>query len=119
MVGHLGRDPEIKFTDKGSAVCNFSMATSVGYGENKKTDWHRIVAWDNERNKLATRCSERLAKGSLAFVRGRIQYREYETKDGTKKQATEIVAFDVQFMDKAPAQETTAEPRTPKQIEMF
>ena len=99
VCGNLGRDPEVKFTAGGQAVCNFSIATSEswtdkGTGEKKeKTEWHRIVVW----GKQAEHCGHYLKKGRQALVSGRLQTREWE-KDGHKNYTTEIVADRVVFL---------------------
>jgi single-strand DNA-binding protein len=100
IVGRLGNDPEVRYTPSGSAVANFSVATSDEWkdkntGEKKeRTEWHRIVAW----NKLGEICGEYLAKGRQVYVEGRLQTRTYEDKDGVKRYMTEIIATDVQFL---------------------
>ena len=98
VVGHLGKDPEVKFTTGGSAVCNFSIATTEKFkdksGANQeRTEWHRIVVW----GKLAEICGEYLKKGSQAYVEGILRTREWE-KDGIKRYSTEINATTVQFL---------------------
>ena len=100
LVGRLGHDPEIRYTQGGSAVCNFSLATSEKWqdksGEKQeRTEWHRIVVWGNQ----ADACSKYLHKGSLAFVEGTIQTREWEDKDGAKRATVEIKASNVRFLD--------------------
>jgi single-strand DNA-binding protein len=100
IVGHLGKDPEVRYTPSGSAVANFSVATSETWkdkttGEKKeRTEWHRIVAWD----KLGEICGEYLSKGRQVYVEGRLQTRSYDDKEGVKRYTTEIVATDVQFL---------------------
>jgi len=80
IVGHLGKDPEVRYTPSGSAVANFSVATSETWkdkttGEKKeRTEWHRIVAWD----KLGEICGEYLSKGRQVYVEGRLQTRSYD-----------------------------------------
>jgi len=102
IVGRLGRDPEIRYTPGGVAVANFSVATSEEWKDKEsnekkeRTEWHRIVAF----GKLGEICGEYLSKGKLVYVEGRIQTRSWEDKDGNKKYTTEIVASDVQFLDK-------------------
>lgn len=102
IVGRLGRDPEIRYTPGGVAVANFSVATSEEWKDKEsnekkeRTEWHRIVAFA----KLGEICGEYLSKGKLVYIEGRIQTRSWEDKDGTKKYTTEIVASDVQFLDK-------------------
>ncbi len=94
LVGRLGRDPETRYTGAGQAVCNFSLATDETYkdrnGERqKRTEWHKIVVW----GKQAEIAQQYLKKGSLVFVEGRIQSRQWDDKkDGTKRTSFEIVA---------------------------
>ena len=98
LVGRLGRDPEVRYTQDGSAVASFSIATSEEWkdkntGEKKeRTEWHRIVAW----RKLGEICGEYLSKGRQVYVEGKLQTRSWE-KDGVTRYSTEIVASDVQF----------------------
>jgi single-strand DNA-binding protein len=99
IVGHLGQDPEIRYMSDGSAVANFSVATSESWtdkntGEKKeRTEWHRIVAW----RKLGEICGKYLSKGKQVYVEGKLQTRSWE-QDGVKRYTTEIVASDVQFL---------------------
>jgi len=93
LVGNLGRDPETRYTGGGQAVANFSVATSETYkdknGERqKRTEWHKIVVW----GKLAEIAQQYLKKGSLIFIEGRIQSREWQDKEGQKRTSFEIVA---------------------------
>jgi len=99
LVGRLGRDPETRFTSGGQAVCNFTMATDETYkdrnGERqKRTEWHRIVMW----GKLAELAQQYLKKGSLVFVEGRIQTRQWDDREGQKKSTTEIVGTGMRFL---------------------
>ena len=99
LVGRLGKDPETRYTSSGQAVCNFSMATDETYkdraGERqKRTEWHRIVVW----GKLAEVCQQYLKKGSLIFVEGRIQSREWTAKGGQKHTAFEIIASGMKML---------------------
>ena len=93
LVGRLGRDPEVRFTGSGQAVCNFTMATDESFTDRsgqrqKRTEWHRIVLWA----KLAEIAQQYLKKGMLVYVEGRIQTRQWEDKrDGQKRTTTEIV----------------------------
>lgn len=101
LIGRLGTDPEIRYTQQGSAVANFNIATSENWtdkaGEKQeKTEWHRIVVW----GKVAELCSQYLAKGRQVFVEGRLQTRQWEDKDGGKRYTTEVVANTVQFLDR-------------------
>ena len=93
LVGRLGRDPETRYTGGGQAVANFSVATDETYkdrnGERqKRTEWHKIVVW----GKQAEIAQQYLKKGSLIFVEGRIQSREWQDKEGQKRTSFEIVA---------------------------
>ncbi len=90
ILGRLGKDPVSRQVND-TSVCNFSLATSDA---KDATTWHDIVAW----GKTAELCQKYLAKGSQAHVEGRIQHREYEAKDGTKRKVTEIVADRVTFV---------------------
>ena len=93
LVGRLGRDPETRYTGSGQAVANFSVATDESYkdrnGERqKRTEWHKIVVW----GKQAEIAQQYLKKGSLIFIEGRIQSREWQDKEGQKRTSFEIVA---------------------------
>jgi len=93
LVGRLGRDPETRYTNGGQAVANFSIATDETYkdrnGERqKRTEWHKIVVW----GKQAEIAQQYLKKGSLIFIEGRIQSREWQDKEGQKRTSFEIVA---------------------------
>jgi single-strand DNA-binding protein len=93
LVGRLGRDPETRYTGGGQAVANFSVATDESYkdknGERqKRTEWHRITAW----GKLAEICQQYLKKGTMVYIEGRIQSREWQDKEGQKRTSFDIVA---------------------------
>lgn len=99
LLGNLGKDPEIRYTPQGTAVCNFSIATSRTWKgkdgvKKEETDWHSIVCFD----RLAESCAEFLRKGSKVYVEGRIKTEKWE-KDGEARQATKIYAQAVQFLD--------------------
>jgi len=99
LLGRLGRDPEKKYTGSGTAVCNFSVATSEsvkkGTGYEEKTEWHKVIVFGNQ----AENVTRFVKKGSLVFIEGRIQSRSYQDKDGNEKYVTEIVANSVRFLD--------------------
>jgi single-strand DNA-binding protein len=93
LVGRLGRDPETRYTSAGQAVCNFTLATDESFkdraGERqKRTEWHRIVVW----GKQAEIAQQYLHKGSLLYVEGRIQSRQWDDREGQKRTTVEIVA---------------------------
>jgi single-strand DNA-binding protein len=98
LIGNLGSDPEVRTVGSGARVANFSLATSRQWNDRngqlqEKTEWHRIVAWDNERGpKLADLADRFLKKGERVYVEGEIEYRSYEDKDGVTKYTTEIRA---------------------------
>lgn len=95
LIGNLTRDPELRYTPNGAAVCTFGVATNRTYiseGERKEeVDFHRLVSW----NKLAELCNQLLKKGHRVFVSGRLQTRSWEGQDGQVRQVTEIVIEDM------------------------
>lgn len=100
LIGNLTRDPELRYTPSGAAVCTFSVATNryyVASDGNKKeeTEFIKIVSW----NKLAELCSQLLAKGRKVYVEGRLQTRNWETPDGQARQTTEVVIDDMRILD--------------------
>ncbi len=103
LIGNLTRDPELRFTPQGTAVCTFGLATNRSWttgesGErNEQVEYHRVVAW----SKLAEICGQLLKKGRKAFVEGRLQTREWTTQEGQKRQVTEIVIENMLLLDSA------------------
>ena len=100
LIGNLTRDPELRYTPQGTAVCTFGVATNRSWttdnGEKKEdTEFHRVVAW----NKLAELCSQLLSKGRKVYVEGRLQTRQWQTPDGQQRQVTEIVIDDMRMLD--------------------
>lgn len=105
LIGRLGNNPEIRFTNTGTAVANFNLATSENWNDKsgqrqERTEWHRVVVW----GKLAELCEKYLSKGRQCFVEGRLQTRSWDDKDGNKRYTTEIVATTVQFLGGPSAQ---------------
>ena len=99
IVGNVGRDPELRYTQSGQPVASFSIATNERFKDKDgnwkdRTEWHRIVAWA----RLAEICGEYLRKGSQVYVEGRIQTRDWEDKEGNKRQTTEIIALGMQML---------------------
>ena len=98
IIGNLGSAPDIRRTQAGTAVGNFTVATTEGWGEGaerkESTEWHRVVVW----GKLALTCGQYLKKGRQVYVEGRLQTRSYEDDQGGKRYTTEIVAREVQFL---------------------
>jgi single-strand DNA-binding protein len=93
-IGNLGKDPEIRYTQSGMAVCNFSIAISEKFGEKETTEWLDIVVWQ----KVAENCVKFLKKGDKVAVSGRLQTREWQDKQDIKRYKTEIVANSVEFL---------------------
>jgi single-strand DNA-binding protein len=99
LIGNLGRDPELRYTPNGQGVANFSLATNERWTDRdgksqERTEWHRIVVW----GKQAETCAQYLQKGRTVYVEGRLQTREWEDREGNKRQTTEIVAQTVRFL---------------------
>jgi single-strand DNA-binding protein len=99
VIGRLGRDPELRATQSGQSVTNFTVATNENYkdgnGERQeRTEWHNIVVW----GKQAESCAKYLKKGRQVAVDGRLQSRSYDDREGVKRHITEIVASRVEFL---------------------
>ena len=102
LIGRLGRDPELRYTQGGQAVANFTLATNERFAnksgeQQERTEWHRIVAW----GKTAELSAQYRSKGRSVYIEGRLQTREWEDKEGQKRSTTEIVAQNVTFLDSA------------------
>ncbi|KKQ96080.1 MAG: Single-stranded DNA-binding protein [Candidatus Levybacteria bacterium GW2011_GWA1_39_11] len=100
LIGNLTRDPELRYTPQGTAVCTLGLATNRSWvtdsGEKKEeADFHRLVAW----NKLAELCSQLLSKGRKIYVEGRLSNRSWTGQDGAQKSITEIVINDMIILD--------------------
>jgi single-strand DNA-binding protein len=99
LVGHLGRDPEVRYTQNGNAVANFTLATNEVWTDKagsrqERTEWHRIVVW----GKQAEIAREYLSKGKQVYVEGALQTRQWDDKEGNKRSTTEIKANRVIFL---------------------
>ncbi|OGK36798.1 hypothetical protein A3F03_01755 [Candidatus Roizmanbacteria bacterium RIFCSPHIGHO2_12_FULL_41_11] len=117
LIGNLTRDPELRYTPNGTAVCSFSIATNRSWttdtGEKKdEAEFHRIVAW----NKLAEICSQFLVKGRKVYVEGRLVTRSWNAQDGTQRNTTEIVISDMILLDSRRPEEVKMEEETPEKI---
>ena len=100
LIGNLGADPEVRYTQSGSPVCNFKIACSEKYKDasgnmQENTEWVPIVAW----SKLAEICSQYLHKGSRVYIEGRMQTRKWQDQSGTDRYTTEIVAREMKMLD--------------------
>jgi single-strand DNA-binding protein len=100
LIGNLGRDPEVRYTPNGAAICNITIATSRNWkdknsGEKmEETEWHRVVFYD----RLAEIAGEYLKKGRSVYVEGRLKTRKWQDKDGVEKYTTEIIADNMQLL---------------------
>ncbi len=102
ILGNLGRDPEMRYTQNNTAVTNFTVATTDTWSDKdnqkqEKTEWHRVVAW----GRLGEICNQYLHKGKQVYIEGRIQTREWEDQQGNKRYSTEIVAQTMQMLGRA------------------
>lgn len=101
LVGRLGKDPETKYTKNGTASTKFSLATSRYYTKDgqksEETTWHNITVFGTQ----GENCQKYLEKGSQVYIEGRINYSEYTDKQGVKRNWTEIIGENIQFLSKA------------------
>jgi single-strand DNA-binding protein len=105
LIGNLGKDPEIRYTQNGQSVATFSLATSENWtdqsgNKQERTEWHNIVAW----GKLADLSQRFLAKGRQVYIEGRIQSREWTDQSGGKRRTTEVIATSILFLGNRAAQ---------------
>ena len=106
LMGRLTRDPEMRHTNSGTPVTTFSIAINSGYGENQRTDFVNCIAW----NKTAEFVTKYFTKGKMIIVIGRISTRSWETQDGKRAYATEVVAKEVSFGETKSSQQTATQP---------
>lgn len=100
LIGNIGQDPELRYTQGGTAVCNLRIATPESYKDRdgqwvERTEWHSVVAWA----RLAEICGEYLRKGSRVYFEGSLQTRKWEDRDGNQRQTTEIRAREMMMLD--------------------
>jgi single-strand DNA-binding protein len=113
LIGNLGRDPEVRYTPSGTAVANFTVATTETWtnrdGEKQShTEWHRVVAW----RRLGEICGEYLSKGKQVYIEGRIRTNEWEDQEGNKRRTTEIEALNMQMLGSRGPAEAQPEERS-------
>lgn len=113
IIGHLGRDPEMRYTPSGRPVTNFSVATSRSWhtsdGERRtETEWFNVVAWGS----LAEICNQYLLKGQQVYVEGRLQSRKWEDNDGKQHTSVEIVASEMIMLGERRSQDAQADDKT-------
>lgn len=111
LIGNLTRDPELKYTPQGTAVCTFGLATNREWTDSsgqkqEGAEFHRIVAW----GKLGEICSQLLQKGQKVFVEGRLQTRNWKTQDGNDRQITEVVIEEMIALSGSKSQSENYEP---------
>lgn len=97
LIGRLTHDPELRYTPNGQPVANFSLAVDRKLSKNDETDFIPVVAW----RRLAEICNEFLHKGKLVAIEGRLQVRSYEDKEGRRQRAFEVVADEMQMLDRS------------------
>ena len=100
VIGHLGRDPEMRYTPNGQAVTSFSVAssrryTTTGGEQREETEWFNVSAW----GKLGETCNQYLTKGQQVYIEGRMSSRTYEGRDGTTRVSLDVFLNDVQFLN--------------------
>jgi single-strand DNA-binding protein len=111
LIGNLTRDPELRYTPQGTAVCTMTLATNrswttqEGSEKQEETMYHRIVTW----SKLAEICGQLLKKGNKAYVQGRLQTRKWTTKEGVERETTEIVADNVIVLSPSASRDASAQ----------
>lgn len=108
LIGHVGKDPEYTFTSGGTAVATFRLATSESWKDKngalqESTEWHTIVVWNSQYRNLADIVHKMVQKGSRIYVEGKLKYRTFESRDGSKKTVTEIIADSIILLDAKPA----------------
>lgn len=99
LIGNLGKDPEVRYSQTGTSIASFSIATTETWkkqdgSKEEQTEWHKIVAF----GRLGEICGEYLSKGSKVYLEGRLQTRKWEDKDGNTRYTTEIVAREMKML---------------------
>jgi len=112
LIGHVGKDPEYTFTSGGTAVATFRLATSESWKDKngalqESTDWHTIVVWNSQYRNLADIVHKMVHKGSRIYVEGKLKYRTFESRDGSKRTVTEIIADSIILLDAKPTHTDT------------
>lgn len=106
IVGYLGRDPEIRYTPQGDAVCNFSVATTEKRNDQEHTTWFRVTVWRRQ----AEVANQYLSKGRQVYVEGRLRQAEYVDREGHTRTTLEVTASDIQFLTPKGSDDYEAEP---------
>lgn len=105
LIGRLTQDPELRYTQNGTAVASFTVAVNRKF-KRDEADFVPVVVW----NKAAENCANYLGKGRLVAVEGRLQIRSYEAQDGQRRRVTEVVADEVKFLDRAGTSSSNSTP---------
>jgi len=95
LIGRIGQDPEMKYTQSGKEVVSLSLATSYKAGDNEKTTWHKLVFW----GKRAELANSYLTKGSRLYVEGRLEIQKWQTKEGENKITPQVMVNEMIFLD--------------------
>ena len=116
IIGRLGNDIELRYSGSGVAIANFNIATDESYNDRdgnkqEKTEWHKIVCFKN----LAENCATYIGKGSLVYVEGSLQTRQYQDQSGTTRYVTEVKAQQVKFLDKRGETSGSQQQQQPRQ----
>jgi single-strand DNA-binding protein len=111
LTGRLTADPELKTTPNGVSVCSFDIAVDSGYGDNKKTNFIKIVAWRGSAEFVA----KHFKKGNMIGIEGSIQTRKYQDKNGNNRVAFEVVVNDVQFVESKKDKDVNIDAGSPPQ----
>ena len=116
IIGRLGRDPELRYTSSGQAVCSLNVATDESYNDRdgnkvERAEWHRVSAF----GKIAESCANYLAKGSLVYVEGNLTTRKWQDQNGQERFTTEIKAKSVQFLDRRNDDQRSGDARQSRQ----
>ena len=119
LIGNLGRDPEVKYTQNGTAVANLNIATNEVWTDKagqkqERTEWHRVVVWGKQAQVL----SELLAKGKQVYVEGSLQTRSWDDREGNKRYTTEVRAARVLLMGRAEGGRMEPQESQPAEMEM-
>jgi len=115
LIGRLGKDPEVRYTQSGKAVCNFSVATSERWKDSagvkqEKTEWHNVVAW----GKIVDVIQQYVKKGQEIYIEGKLQTTTWDEKDGNKRYKTEVVMDTMSFIGNNGGQGMAAEANQPR-----
>ena len=109
LIGNLGADPEVRYSQSGTAIANFRMATTETWkkqdgSKEELTEWHRIVAF----GRLGEICGEYLSKGTKVYIEGRLQTRKWDDRDGNTRYTTEIVAREMKMLSPKGTSDTSS-----------